>query len=176
MVRALGRRPRRATAPRRPPDGAGPHPHEDRRPNWAKRHRDSDRILPKTAKATAKLNERTLLDRCCESPRRGVSKTRLTTRRPAQPAIFSAIGSKSLPKQDFSSAAFRLRPTNPWRLGDPSVYLPSWKSEDSQRSSGKRRRKRRAGAAHRIRGARSSGVDFPIFVGRNPLKSLDSQK
>jgi hypothetical protein len=147
MVRALGRRPTRATAPRRPPDGAGPHRAKIagqtgrsataiptascRRPPRRRPSSTSGRFWTNVAKARAEA-----------SPRHG-----LTTRRPAQPAIFSVIGSKPLPRLYFSSAAFRLRPTNPWRLGDPSVYLPSWKSEDSQPSSGKRRRKRRAGAA-----------------------------
>jgi hypothetical protein len=62
-----------------------PHPAEDRRGDGQAQRADAFGQM---------LREPT--------PRR--SKARLTTRRPAQPAIFSVIGSKSLPRLDFSSA------------------------------------------------------------------------
>jgi hypothetical protein len=143
MARALERSPHARAPPRADPLTArGLSARRSQAELGEAPRRYSDRILPKTAEAAAKLNEPTLADKCCESPRQGVPKTPLTTGCPAQPAIFSVIGSKLLLMLDFSSAAFRFQRTKPWPLGDPSVYLPSWKSEDSQPSSGKRRRER----------------------------------
>ena len=53
-----------------------------------------------------------------------------------KPAIVRLAASKSLAQFDISLAALRLQPTNPWLLGDSSVYFRSWKSGLSRLRSG----------------------------------------
>lgn len=53
-----------------------------------------------------------------------------------KPAIVRLAASKSLAQFDISPAALRLQPTNPWLLGDSSVYFRSWKSGLSRLRSG----------------------------------------
>ena len=62
-ARAWAAPSRARTAPRRPPDGAGPHTHEDRRPNWA----NPSAVIPtapcrRPRRLAAKLNKRMLSD------------------------------------------------------------------------------------------------------------------